>query len=278
VNHPVYNDINLAPVDPEFFLDDGRRIYSRSVNANTRVDPRFNRIRVVQPIGKSTYNGLTLQLGKRYSGGAQFSLNYTLGKGEDTAPVGGGALSVQGDARRSDPVDLERDKGPNVLDIRHTFNASIVAISQVDRFSPAMNTILSNNQVGVIIQANSGQPDTVSSNRDLNNDGQNGDRPLFIGRNTLYVPARMNVDLRYSRFFGLGGSRRIEVQAEFKNIFNTEQIAAVNNTIQVDTMGYPVDDNGNRLDPASISLSGSSYDATSWREQRKFQLGFKFFF
>ena len=276
-NLPVSTDINLAGVEPVDFLEDGRRVYSASVNASTRVDPRFNRVRVVQSIGESTYHGMTLQLSKRYSGGAQFSLNYTLGKGEDTAPLGGNALAVQGDARRSDPVDLERDRGPNQLDIRHTFNASIVAISSVERFSPVINKILSDNQVGVLMQLNSGQPDELAGNRDLNRDGQGGDRPLFVTRNAMYVPARYNVDLRYSRFFQLGGNRRFELQAEFKNVFNTEQISSVNNTVEVDTEGRPLVD-GVVVDSSTLSRSGSDYDPTGWREQRKFQLGFKVFF
>ena len=38
-------------------------------------------------------------------------------------------LSVQGDQPRSDPQNLARDKGPNALDTRHSFNGSIVAMS-----------------------------------------------------------------------------------------------------------------------------------------------------
>jgi hypothetical protein len=276
---PVVTDINLAGITPVRFLEDGRGVYSGSVNANTRNDPRFNRIRVYQSIGESEYTGATMQVNKRWSGGAQFSLNYTVGKGEDTAPLGGNVIAVQGDAGRSDPVDLERDRGPNQLDIRHTFNGSIVAISSVQRFSPMVNSILSDNQVGVIMQFNSGQPDTVAGNRDLNGDGVNNDRPLFVARNSMYVPTRWNMDLRYSRFFALGGNRRFELQAEFKNVFNTEQISAVDNTLEVDTDGHPVQPGTLvRVPLSSISLAGSDYEATNWREQRKFQLGFKFFF
>ena len=49
---------------------------------------------------------------------------------------------------RVDPVNLELDRGPNQLDIRHNFNGSIVAISSVKRFSPWLNQILTDNQVG----------------------------------------------------------------------------------------------------------------------------------
>jgi hypothetical protein len=44
-----------------------------------------------------------------------------------------GTLSVQGDPGRSDVTNLDRDKGPNVLDQRHTFVGSIVAAPQFER-------------------------------------------------------------------------------------------------------------------------------------------------
>ena len=73
----------------------------------------------------------------------------------------------------------------------------------------------------------------------------------------MYIPTRWNVDMRYSRFFALGGGRRFEVQAEFKNIFNIEQISGVNNTLTVDVDGYPVDPvTLVRLPLDSISHSG----------------------
>ena len=238
---PVINDVNLAGIAPVRYLDDGRGVYSTAVNATTRVDPRYNRVRLVQSVGESWYKALTLQLTRRWSHGIQYNLNYTLAKGEDTAPLGGATLAVQGDAVRTDPVNLELDRGPNQLDIRHTFNGSIVAISSVKRFSPWLNQILTDNQVGVILQFNSGIPDAITGTRDLNNDGNAGDRPIFETRNSMYIPTRWNIDMRYSRFFALGGGRRFEVQAEFKNVFNIEQISGVNNTLTVDVDGYPVD-------------------------------------
>jgi hypothetical protein len=276
---PVITDVNLAGVAPVRVLEDGRRVYSQAVNANTRVDPRYNRIRLVESVGRSWYKGVTLALTKRWSSGIQYSLNYSWGKGEDTAPLGGATLAIQGDTNRSDPVDLDRDKGPNQLDIRHTFNGSIVAISRVQRFSPLINTILSDNQVGVILLFSSGPPDGLTGSRDLNFDGVNNDRPLFIRRNNMHTPVRKNVDMRYSRFFQLPGGKRFEVQAEAKNVFNIEQVSAISNNITVDVDGYPVDPVTLQRRPLeSISLNTEDYAANGWREQRKFQLGFKFFF
>ena len=275
---PVINEANLVGITPVRVLEDGRGVYSAAINASTRVDPRYNRIRVVESIGESWYKGMTIAFNKRWSSGFQWALNYTLGEGIDTAPLGGTTLAIQGDANRSDPNDLQRDKAPVQLDVRHTFNASIVAISRVSGMGRFLNAVLSDNQVGVIALANSGQTDGIASNCDLNLDGFNNDRPLFILRNSMSTGPRANVDLRYSRFFPLGGNRRFELQGEFKNIFNSEQVVGVNNTVPVDVDGYPVDTAGTRLPLSSISLSTDDYVANSWREQRKFQLGFKFFF
>jgi hypothetical protein len=276
---PVITDVNLAGVAPLSRLDDGRGVYSATVNATNRVDPRYNRVQLVQSIGQSWYKGITLQFSKRMTHGTQWNINYSYAKGIDTAPLGGGTLAVQGDAGRSDPADLTRDKGVNQLDQRHTFNGSIVATSSVKRFGPLLNKILSDNQVGVILQFGSGLPLTITGSRDLNLDGTGSDRPLWEPRNGLYLPTRWNVDLRYSRYYTLSGNRRVSVQAEFKNIFNNVQEAGVNTNYTVDTAGYPVDANLVRLPLSAISHDISTYTTNrQGYEQRKFQLGFKFAF
>ncbi len=267
---PVITDVNLAGVTPVSYLADGRGVYSTAVNATTRVDPRYNRIQLVQSIGDSWYKAITLQLSKRMDHGVQFNLNYTYAKGTDTAPQGGGTLSVQGDAGRSDPVDLLRDKAVNQLDQRHTLNGSIILQSTVTRFGPVMNRILSDNQIGLLVQLGSGLPLTITGSRDLNLDGTSGDRPLNVARNSLYLPARKNVDMRYSRVFRLPGNKRMDVQAEFKNVFNTEQESGVTTQVVVDAAGNPAT-------PISYDI-GSYLTNRQGYEQRKFQLGFKFYF
>jgi carboxypeptidase family protein len=278
-NLPVITDVNL--INPTGTLADGRGIYSTVVSAATRLDPRFNHISVVQSPGESTYKALLLTFGKRSSNGVQFDLNYTLGKGIDTAPLAGATLSVQGDQPRSDPQNLARDKGPNALDTRHSFNGSIVAMSHFNHGPVALREVLSDNQVGIILQFNSGLPFTLTSNRDLNGDGNNADRPLNIGRNSYYLPARYNVDMRLSRFIPLGASRRLEILGEFKNVFNIVQTSGIRNGVNVDTAG-------NVLSPlvfgavastlTALPSSSSDFLPTGGYEQRKFQLGIKFAF
>jgi hypothetical protein len=260
--------VNINPINPTSTLADGRPVFSPTINDQTRLDPRFNQINVVQARGQSTYNALALQFGKRLSAGIQFDLNYTLGKGTDNAPLTV-ALAVQGDDGVSDPTNLDRDEGPNALDTRHSFAGSIVAQPRWDGIDGVLGAIVNGNQVGLMLQFNSGLPVNLRSSTDLNGDGVLADRPLFVGRNSIYLPARYNVDARFSRFIPLGGARRVEVAAEFKNLFNTVQTSAVNRVFATNALGEPT---------TTLPTSSDLLVPTAGYEQRQFQLGFKFSF
>ena len=243
-------------------------MFSATIDDQTRLDPRFNQINVVESRGQSTYNALALQFGRRLSGGIQFDLNYTLGKGTDNAPLTT-ALSVQGDDGVSDPTNLDRDEGPNALDTRHSVAGSVVAQPRFERIGGVLGTMVNGNQVGLMLQFNSGLPVNLRSSTDLNGDGVLADRPLSVGRNSLYLPARYNVDARFSRFIPLGGARRVEVAAEFKNLFNSVQTSAVNRVFATNALGEP---------STALPASSDLLVPTAGYEQRQFQLGFKFSF
>ena len=264
-NLPVVTNINL--INPIGTLSDGLPVFSPTVSAATRVDPRFSIINSTQSIGESTYKNMTLQLTRRNFNGIGFDLAYTLGKSEDNAPITS-VLSVQGDAGRVDPTNLDRDLGPNILDQRHTFSGSIVAMPRFER-GGALGAILNDNVFGFAIQLASGIPVNLRSNRELNNDGTNSDRPVGVPRNSLNLPARKNVDARYSRRFRIQANMAAEVIAEVKNLFNTIQTSGVNATIATDAQGVPL---------AALPTSGSQLTPTGGYEQRQFQLGFKFTF
>ena len=263
-NLPVVTNINLT--GPIGTLSDGRPIFSTAVSATTRVDPRFNAIFATQSIGESEYRGLTLQLTRRFHRGIQWDLAYTLGKSEDNAPIPS-TLSVSGDVGgRSDPTNLDFDRGPNILDQRHTFIGSIVAQPQVDLDGVA-GAILNNNQIGLALQFASGSALNIRSNRELNNDAVGSDRPVGIGRNSIYLPARYNVDLRYSRIVPIVSNARVEFLVEVKNLFNTVQWANANTVVQTDLQGNP-------LSPIPTDVE-AGFNPTSGYEQRQAQLGFR---
>ena len=260
---PVVTNVN--PTNPIGSLADGRPIFSTAANAATRVDPRFNVIQQVQSIGDSTFKSMTLQASRRLANGLTFNAQYVLGKGLDNTPLLT-QLTVQSETGRSDPSNLDRDKGPNPLDIRHSFTGNVVYTTHNDSRNAVVRQLLSGNQIGVLLQFNSGLPTNILANRDLNGDSVNSDRPLTIARNSLYLPVRKNVDLRYTRWIPLRGSVRAEVLAELKNAFNTVQLQSINATTAVDATGNPL---------APIPGDPYLFPNPSGFEQRKFQLGFK---
>src|SRR5581483_11854053 len=199
-------------------------IFSSTVNATTRLDPRFNIIQEVQSIGDSTFKSMTVSLSKRYAKGLSMNVQYSLGKGLDNTPLLT-QLTVQSETGRSDPTNLDRDLGPNPLDIRHSVNGNVVYLSENHSSNAVVRQLLNGNEIGVLIQINSGLPLNIPANRELNGDGVGSDRPLFVDRNSLYLAARKNVDLRYTRWIPIHGDTRVEVIAELKNVFNTEQLS-----------------------------------------------------
>jgi Carboxypeptidase regulatory-like domain/TonB dependent receptor len=260
---PVVTNIN--PINPIGALADGRPVFSTTANASTRLDPRFNQIQEVQSLGESTFKSMTISASKRYARGLSLNVQYSLGKGLDNTPLLT-QLTVQAETGRSDPTNLDRDLGPNPLDIRHSFNGNIVYLTESHASNAMVRQLLSGNQIGVLLQINSGLPVNVPANRDLNGDGINSDRPLFVARNPLYLAPRKNVDLRYTRFVPIRGSVRAEVIAELKNLFNTEQLSGITTTTVVDALGNP---------SAAIPTDPYQFPNPTGYEQRKFQLGFK---
>jgi hypothetical protein len=260
---PVVTNIN--PINPIGQLADGRPIFSTTANASTRLDPRFNIINEVQSIGSSTFKGLTIGTNKRFTSGLSYNVQYSLAKGLDNTPLLT-QLTVQAETGRSDPTSIDRDLGPNPLDMRHSLNGNIVYLTHINSSNKVVKAILDGNEIGVLIQINSGLPVNEAANRDLNGDGVNSDRPLFVARNDLYLAPRKNVDLRYTRWFPIQGSVRAEFILELKNVFNTEQLAGINTTIPVDTAGNPL---------SPIPTDPYQFVNPSGYEQRKLQLGFK---
>jgi hypothetical protein len=245
-------------------LADGRPVYSTA-----RLDPRFDFIRQVESKGRSRYNALTLGLNQRLTEGLLFNAFYTLAKAEDNAPIGGdyvvGSIDRPG---LSDPSNPERDFGYTAWNQTHTFVLTTVYSPKFagDGFGAA---IANNNQVGVVIQANSGLPYNITARTDLNLDGIAADRPVGVDRNDRTLGAFATVDLRYSRFVPLGGFRRVEAIAEFKNLLNRKNIRAVNAAMFTDAAGKPTDAAFN-----SIAIP-DAFPITQTYEPRQFQLGVK---
>src|SRR5262245_29435940 len=149
---PVVTNIN--PINPIGTLADGRPIFNTTANASTRLDPRFNLIQEVQSIGDSTFKSMTLSVTQRLSHGLSYNVQYVVGKGLDNTPLLT-QLTVQSETGRSDPTNIDRDRGPNPLDMRHSVNGNIVYTTESHSTNAIVRQILSGNQIGVLLQLNS---------------------------------------------------------------------------------------------------------------------------
>ena len=234
-NMPVLVDTNLIPTGQT--LGDGRPVFSTAVTSATRVDPTFNHVDTFQSTGEGTYNAFTLTMNKRMSRGFQAQASYTLAKGRDNAPLTGTYVVGSGDDRLSDPTSVDRDEGLVPFNQTHTFVLSGLVAPRVSGDGVGA-ALLNNNQLGFIVQANSGLPFNIRANRDLSLDGIQNDRPIGIERNSGRLGRVFNVDARYVRFLPLG-RLRAELFVEAKNLFDTQNVASVTRVVAVDAVGSP---------------------------------------
>jgi len=268
-NLPVLIDVNIKPTGAT--LGDGRPVFSPTVNAATRVNPNFNHINVFQSIAESTYNAFTATLTQRTQRGLQAQATYTLARGTDNGPLTSTYIVAGYDDRISDPTDIDRDKGVTPFNQTHTLSISTVYAPQVSGDGMGAK-LANNNQFGVIVQANSGLPFNIRSNRDLNGDGVNNDRPLGVERNAGRLGPSVTVDLRYSRFIPIARRTRGEVFVEAKNLFNRANIFNVNRVVSTDVAGNPL---VNISNTTATATAGSPFTGTAGYDQRIVQVGFK---
>ena len=260
-NLPLLLNSNVIPIGAT--LPDGRPIYSRTVNAATRVDPNFDIVREIASTGESQYNALTVSLSKRMSHGWQLSAFYTYADAKDVGVIGGRYVIGSTDTEAiSDPSDQGRDYGYTSWNVKHSFIVSGVLQPAVegDGFWP---TLANDNLLAFIVQANSGLPYNIRAATDLNADGISADRPNGIERMSGELGTYFQVDGRYSRFIPLGSRVKAELFVEAKNLFNRENIRAVNSVVATDALGNP-----------TAAIPGE-FPVTNTYEPRQFQLGVK---
>jgi hypothetical protein len=272
---PALIDTNIIPTGRT--LADGRPIYSTAVNAQTRANPAFNHIDTLTSTGEGSYNAFTVLLNKRMSHGIQAQASYTYAKGTDNAPLTSTYIVAGFDDRLSDPSNQNRDKGVTPFNQTHTF-----VFSSVIRPSVAGSgfgaKLANNNQLGFIVQWNSGLPFNIRSNQDLNQDGLTNDRPLGLDRNAGRLGHVFNVDARYERFIPITGRTRLQLFVEAKNLFNT----GCSNAAEYGTCDVNIQ-NVNRVvttDAAGNLATAlpAHFAGTNGYQQRQFQLGAKLSF
>jgi hypothetical protein len=191
----------------------------------------FARILRFESTAESKYNGLAVEVRKRFGGKVQATLAYTLGKVTDTKPDATAVVPGNpGDDAKyvSNPADFEADRAPGDLDQRHRLVFS--GIWDADYFKTSgglTRALLGGWQLSWISTVETGLPYSRRiTGTDVNRD-QNPSNDIVPGsRNGERLPAQYNTDLRLQKRITLGPRLRLDLIGEAFNVFNTTNVTA----------------------------------------------------
>jgi outer membrane receptor protein involved in Fe transport len=224
-----------------------------------RLNPSFGGINFRAMDGRSRYNGIQVQLNKRYSHGFTGQIAYTYGRAYDNGS------DVQVGGTQMDAYHPELEWAPSDFDVRHRIVANWLLEIPVFKGSTGLtHTLLGGWQINGITQFQTGYPFTVNTTApypvgDYNADGDNNDRPnmpsfglnppdtsqsayingLFkasdfpkptsplgwalgnLPRNAYRGPNYTTTDLSLFKTFQVKGSARLQFRAEAFNVLNS---------------------------------------------------------
>jgi len=132
-----------------------------------RLNPQFQHARAVSTLTHSSYNGLKIELNRRFHQGLHLGFNYTFGKGLTDYD---GGQSQSNDYRDNNNRWL--DKTRSNFDSTHVINANYIWELPVGRgrrwmadMHPVLNGFIGGWQINGIVAYASGQPVTIDSGR-----------------------------------------------------------------------------------------------------------------
>jgi outer membrane receptor protein involved in Fe transport len=201
----------------------------------------FDRIIRFESTAKSNYNGVTIEVKKRFRQSLQASFAYTLGKVRDTKPDA--TAVVPGNAgddskHASNPADFEADYAAGDNDVRHrAVFSGYWDLSYWKGSHGAAKALLDGWAMSWIATLQSGQPYSELVTNDLNNDGNRFNDIVPGSRNTHRLPTGYNLDLRVSRRIPLGPKAKLELIGEAFNVFNHTNITSQRATLYNFTSG-----------------------------------------
>ena len=204
----------------------------REVFAPGRAIPQFDDIYQLENSAGSTYNGGALTLSRRMNAELEFSASYTLSKTFDNAS--------DYDEQPQNPFDLRAE---NAISRQHqqqrfVFNALWdLPIGDEEENSGKSEEnegwptkTFSHIEVAPILTLESGRPVNPLTGLDSsrNHAFPHSARPLALGRNSLKTSVLFTTDLRVLKYFPFGGAKRLDVVAEFFNLFNRANVSEIN--------------------------------------------------
>jgi outer membrane receptor protein involved in Fe transport len=233
-------DVNLfAPTLTTFPVQGQSQTFTFERFSSTRPISRatgvtYNRISLFESTANSLYNGLAVQLTKRFTRSFQFLASYTYSKAKDDKPDQTAVVVGTDDSKIvQNQLNIREDWGAADTDLRHRFVFS--PVYETGRFTrsdnPVVRALLSDYTFSGIIQLQSGFAYNAFVGNDPNNDGnRSNDRLPGTERNSFYTPATYQFDARITRNIRITENSRLRLILEGFNIFNRSNVLTVNNT------------------------------------------------
>ncbi len=198
----------------------------------TRPFTHFTRIIEFQSSARSRYDGLTLDVQKRFSHNWQARVAYTYSTVKDNKPDATAVVPGTDDAKFvSDPGDFDVDYTYGDNDVRHRVVLS--GVWSLDSYAQGiqrgwLHALASGWSISGIASYQSGQPFTPIVNFDLNSDGNvSNDIAPGYRRNSERLPSQFSVDPRITKEIRFGGVG-LQLIAEAFNVLNRSNVSNVN--------------------------------------------------
>jgi hypothetical protein len=214
----TYKNWNTSPgTDP---LGGAEGLPCAPAGAGCFVNPLIIQNNQYTSAASSLYEGLILEMQKRFSNHFTLFGNYTFSKGFDTS------TDFNTDYGPQDPTNLGLDRGLSEFDERH----KVVVAGVFD--SPSQQSILSGFQLSPIFSYHSGLPFNLLAGGEVNgNNHTTNERPLGSARDTGLGPNYYDFDMRVTWRHKLGEKATMVVTAEGFNLANRTNFASVNNEV-----------------------------------------------
>jgi outer membrane receptor protein involved in Fe transport len=218
----------------------------------------FTRVISFESTAESRYNGVTVEVNRRFAQNYQYRLAYTLGHVEDTVPDATAVVPEGSDDRKfaSNPADFDVDRTAGNTDQRQRFVASAIYSTNgfAERFDGAARAVVSGWTLSAIFTAQTGQPFSAYASTDINRDNNRfNDIAPGTARNEFRLPAAVSLDPRIARDIRIGDhAPRLTIIWEAFNLLNGANYNVVNN-VQYNVIGTQV-----RINPLFSQTTGQT--------------------
>ena len=220
----------------------------------------YQQIAQITSRANSTYEAVMIRIARYGRKGLSFHANYTYAHAMDWNP---NETTLVAGSDVLDPANFSREYGTSNLDVRHS--AAVTTIVEAPWKLHGIAGRFGNGwALSGIGQFRSGLPYTMRTSGALPEEfgttgnaitalgpglnGSGGDNRIYgqgndgrtynIGRNTFRYPNTWKIDLRLAKRFDLGEMRQLELLAETFNLFNHQNVTAL------ETTGYSIENSG----------------------------------